>query len=313
MSHYNKLILAAILPVFFAAPAVLAADKLTAEDVLKRHLDSIGNAAARVATKSRVVEGATKFKVVSGGAGWLDGETVVVSEGRKLQLMMKFPKTNFYHGETFICDGNKVQVAFSTDAHTRSNFGQFVYLQDVVLREGLLGGELSTAWPLLDLDQRKPKLRYEGLKTIDGKQVHDIQYRPYKNQNVEVHLYFDPETFHHVMTVYTLSISPRLVRERGGNESGLPPAPVQETEAQQAIPGTSSNETAQARQQETRYRVEERFSDFKTADSLTLPNHYNIHFMEERQTGKTAILEWDTSVTRILENVPLDPRNFQVK
>lgn len=292
MSRYSKLILAAVLSLFLAIHGVLgvhpvlAEEKLTAEDVVQRHLDSMGSAATRAAAKSRVFEGATRFKVLTGGAGTLDGKTVIVSEGRKVQLMMKFPSSN-YHGERLICDGNKVQVATSTDAQSRSNFGQFVYIQDIVMREGLLGGELSTAWPLLDLDHRRPKLSYEGLKTIDGKQFHDVRYKPQKSQDVEIHLYFDPATSHHVLTVYTLLIRPQL---------------VQGSDAAQA-----------SSQQETHYRVEERFSEFRTADSLTLPSHYTIHFSQDQQSGNTAILEWDTTATRILENVTLDPRNFQVK
>jgi len=95
-------------------------------------------------------------------------------------------------------------------------------------------------------------------------------------------LYFDPETFRHVMTSYELTIRPTVV-----------------------------SEIENARQQETRYRIEERFGDFKVVDGLTLPSHYDLRFTEELQNGFTKSLEWDVTTTRVLNNVSLDPRNFQ--
>ena len=308
MSDCQKLILAAILPVLFAAQAFSVNEKLTAEQVIQHHLDSIGNAETRTATKSRVVEGAAHFTIKTGGAATLDGKTVIVSEDRKFQLMMKFPN-NVYSGERFICDGNKVQVAFTTQTSNRSNFGQFVYIQDMVMREGLLGGELSTAWSLFDMEHRQPKLSYEGLKTIDGKQLHDVKYTPQRSQNIEVHIFFDPETFHHVLTVYTMSIDPQLVKGGYYNSLAIP-----ELGGDRGIQTRTSSDAVQgSRQQVTRYRIEEKFSDFKAADGLTLPNHYSIQFTQEPQDGKTTVWNWDITTTRILENATLDPRNFEVK
>jgi hypothetical protein len=286
-----------------------AAREVKLEDILSSYLASIGDAKARAAVKSRVVEGTTQFNVLTGGSGTAtDGTAVVASEGRMLQVMMKFASSN-YQGERFICDGNRVSVAPATDARTRSNFGHFVYIQDILLREGLLGGELTTAWPLLELEERKPKLTYEGLKTFEGKQLYEVQYKPKKGQDVQIRLYFDPETYHHVRTIYTLTIQAQLAQGESSSMVGLPevagkPSPLTQPTA---------TEASQTRQRQTRYAVEERFSDFKTIDGLTLPNHYTIHFTQELQSGNTTVLDWDTQATRIVENPELDPRNFQIK
>jgi len=310
------LLIAIMLPCCANPPLSNAAAEVKLEDILSGYLASLGAPATRAAVKSRVVEGATQFNVLTGGSGKAtDGTAVIVSDGRKFQFMMKFANSN-YHGERFICDGNEVSVATATDAQTRSNFGNFVYIQDIVLREGLMGGELSTAWPLLDLEQRKAKLSYDGLKTIDGRQLYEVRYKPKKGQDVEIRLYFDPESFHHVLTLYTLSVRPQMVQ--GGQVSGLAVpemgAGTPNASQQTPIQGTVGADAAQAgAQQETRYRVEERFSQFKTVDGLTLPNHYMIHFTQERQGGNTTILVWDTSATRILENITVNPRNFEVK
>jgi hypothetical protein len=291
-----------------------AASDVKLEDIVNGHLDSIAKPETRAAAKSRVVEGTAQFKILTGGAGTMDGKAVLVSLERKLQLMMKFPN-NDYRGETFITDGNKVSVASTTSSQMRSSFGEFIHVQDVVVREGLLGGVLSTAWPLLDLKDRNPKLSYEGKKTIDGRDLYDVRYKPKKNADVEVHLYFDPESFHHVLTVYTLTIQPRLVQ--GGQQNPLA-IPELGGGSGQVAPGTGiqgsvGSDAAQAQQQQDRYRVEEKFSDFKTVDGLTLPNHYVIHFTREPQSGKTTILDWDITAPSILDNIELNPKNFEVR
>ncbi len=62
----------------------------------------------------------------------------------------------------------------------------------------------------------------------------------------QVKIYFDPETYHHVMTVYTVEITPGMAREI----------------------------TESVYQHENRYTIEERFSEFQPVDGLTLPTHY---------------------------------------
>ncbi|MBZ5719432.1 MAG: hypothetical protein LAO03_03535 [Acidobacteriia bacterium] len=284
--------------------------ELKPEEVVARHLESIGTPEARAFAKSRVMEANAHFKMLVGGVGLLDGSSVLVSEQRKLQFMLKFPDVQ-YSGERFICDGDKVQVISSTAGHVRSSFADFVYNQDAIVKEGLLGGVLSTAWPLFDLDERKAKLSYEGLKNVDGRSLHDVHYRPKKSTDLDVHLYFEPETFRHVLTVYTLTVKPSLGHHEPGINDVSRPLKASEDTGPQEI--TETSEMKNARQQETRYRLEERFSDFGKVDGLTLPAHYNIHFSQELGNGATTVFEWDLHSTRTLNNINPDARNFQVR
>jgi hypothetical protein len=219
--------------------------------------------------------------------------------------MVKF-NNNDYRGEHFIFNGDKVQVASATSQKTRSPIGDFVYVQDTVVREGLWGGALSTAWPLLNVGEKRPKLTYEGMKTVDGQSLHDLRYKPRKNTDLEIHLYFDPETLRHVRTLYTLTFQPRLAQGGQTSAVGVP-------ELGGPLSQPQSSETVQAQQQQTRYRLEERFTDFKTADGLTLPTHYNIRFSRELQDGRSLQWEWDIHETSVGNNIDLDPRNFEIK
>jgi hypothetical protein len=315
-STLTGLTLTVLLTVLCLAPSSFAANE-KAEDIVAKHLESIGTAQARAAALSRVVEGKADVKLLVGGAGNLEGKSVLVSQGDKLQFMMKFPN-NDYRGEQFICDGKKVQVTGTTANHGRSSFGAFVLVNDFILRDGLFGGALSTAWSLENLPEHKAKLSYEGLKKIDGQQLYELRYRPKKSTDVDVRLYFDPQTFHHVMTVYSAvqgaglgNVDSRFLSAVPADSSKFPVDTAGVTPTGGIV--QDSNETLSARQQQTRYRLEEHFSDFQTANGLTLPTHYRIEFTQELQSGKTTVSQWDVTTQEIMNGKGVDPRNFQVK
>lgn len=270
----------------FQSVAALAADPVhDANELVTRHLNSIASPAIREGLKSRVVEGSAHFAILVGGAGNLDGKAVLVSEGEKLQFNMRLP-SNDYRGEQFVFDGKKHKIAFSTSQQTLSSFGTFLFDRDVAISEGLLGGTLSTAWPLLNLNERKAKLSFDGLKKIDNQQLYEVRYHPRKNNDdVEIKLYFDPETCQHVETTYIYTVPTRMVM--GG------PA-------------------AQVGQQTSRYALQEKFSDFKTLDGFTLPTRDEIQLTREPQTGRTILYEWDLRDLQVWSNRPVDSRNFDV-
>lgn len=253
------------------------------DDLPAKHLDAIGPVAVRSAAKTRVAQGAAVYRIVVGGGGREEGKAGLVSEGHKLRLVLRFPGN--YRGENLLFNGDVAQVAFSNSNESRSPLASFLATQDVILRDGLLGGALSTAWPLQDLTDRGAKLVYEGLKKVDGIPVHQVRYEPRKHSDIQISLYFEAATLRHVKTVYSLSV---------GNNVG---ATILES----------------ARLKVERSQLEERFSDFATVDGLTLPTHWNLQFTRELPDGSTTITEWDSKGIEIQNNVGLDPRNFAAK
>jgi hypothetical protein len=298
MSTRWKAILAVSALLTSAASFTLAADKLSPEEVLAHHLDSIGKREAREKLRTRLVEGAATYRIVVGGSGAIDGKSVFVSEGKKTRMLLKINASG-YRGEQFTFDGDRCNVAGTYDDKTRSEFGEFLLGQNAPLYEGLLGGVLNTTWPLLDLGSRKAKLDWEGYKSVDGRELAALRYKPKKGTDLSIVLYFDPETFRHVMTVYTASRS-----------SGLGSVTYQTMGGSEISYGAS--ETESARQSQTRYRIEERFSDFKDSDGLSLPSHYALRFTAELQSGFSKTVEWEVKVTQVTNNIGLDPRNFEI-
>ncbi len=287
MSVRRRLLLPASLLAIFAVSNITAlgyANDLKPEELVGRHLDSIGTASARSAIESRVVQGKLAFKILVGGSGTVFGTWGRVSENQKSNFVMRFGQGD-YRGEQFVFDGNRAYIAANTSGHTRSSLGDFVHSQDYIVKEGLLGGVLSTAWALQHLDESRAKLSYGGLKNVDGRQLYDLEYHTRQSSDMRIHLYFDPETYRHVKTVYSMSFAPHV--------------------------GPSI--TTSVDQQQIRYSIQERFDDYKTENGITLPSTYSIEFSEELQNGRTLVFRWDMTADKTAENVGLDPKNFETK
>ena len=166
ISHRASIVALALLCI--APICMFAGDTpLTVEDLVRNHLDAIGTAQVRSATQSRAVQGTAVYRILVGGGGSVEGKTGMVSEGRKLRFMAKFPRGD-YRGEQFVFNEGRFEIAFANVDQTRSAFADFVRTQTAILGEGLFGGVLSTGWALLDTGDRKPKLTYEGLKKVDS-------------------------------------------------------------------------------------------------------------------------------------------------
>ena len=257
--------------------------KLKPEELIARHLDSIGSAEARAAAKTRVASGSIKLVSRIGQAGNLSGDAMMVSAGPKLRYGMNFPAPE-YPGEQMAFNGSRAATGFLPNG-VRSNLSQFLNQQDLPLREGLIGGVLSTAWPLLRLEQTQPRLEYRGLKKVDGRQLHELGYRPRKgSSDLKVLLYFDPETFRHVRTQYNFEIGARL--------------------------GLGPNESP--KQQESHYVLTEDFDDFRPVDGLTLPHKYKLQLSVQTATG-TLLNDWTFAVSRVSHKETFDEQIFTMK
>ena len=174
-------------------PLSVAKDESQAGDLVKQHLNSIGTEEARAAVKNRAVEGTVSFQTVTGGSTRQDGKQFLVSEGDKLVSLMQLPNQS-YPGERFVSDGKKALVA-EIRASVHSALGEFVWAHSEILTEGLWGGALSTGWALAHLDERHAKLQDRGLKKkVDGRELHRVDYAPKKHSDLQIELYFEPDS-----------------------------------------------------------------------------------------------------------------------
>jgi outer membrane lipoprotein-sorting protein len=279
MKQFNYLIIMGAF--LFVFPAGAASQKVRAEDVLAKHLESIGTSEARTAVSSRVAVGDGTAKFVSIKDQTVQGRVVFASEGNKNFIGMKMNST-LYPGERFVYDGKHSSVAAVT-ANSRSVLGNFVQSNSMLLESGLLGGTLSTAWPLYNLEASKGKLSLNGTKKIDGREVYILVYTSNRGADVDVTLCFDKETFRHVRTEYKRTSS-----------AGIGARPEDST-----------------RFSESRIKLVEDFSEFKTENHVTFPQKYRINYLISGQTGTTEV-EWNFVLREFAFNQKLDPSTFEI-
>jgi hypothetical protein len=242
-----------------------AAEKIKPQEVVAHHLDAVGAEAARAA--GRNVEGSCALAAPAAGgiAGALVGRFAFDSEASRFALRMKFG-SQAYPAESFSLEGGKSDVGFVLPGK-RSGLGNFVNTNDVILREGLLGGVLNAGWPLFGLAERGAKVSYDGLKKLEGRELHRLRYRAKKGQDaLDIFLYFDPDTFRHVASVYKASRAQQL--------------------------GTTMESSSS--EPDMYLQVEETFGDFESAKGVTLPTSWTIRY--EMQAKVTQYWKYDLAV-----------------
>ena len=274
----------AILVAFAASLVTLPAQdkKLKPEDLIARHIESIGPQKELAAVKSRVAAGPVSLIVRVGGAGSLEGEGILASAGPKLRVNMKFPAIE-YPVESLAFDGSKVATGFLPNGN-RSRLSAFISQQDETIKEGLLGGVLSTAWPLLRIADLQPRLDYKGLKKIDGRELHEVNYRPRKGSGeMKIVMYFDPATFRHVRTRYSYTISATIGTRQSSNQNP-----------------------------ESYYSLTEDFDDFRDANGLMLPHKYRLQLSVQSGTT-TSLYDYNMAFSRISHNEKVEENVFTLK
>jgi hypothetical protein len=271
-----------LLVMFLSLQVAVAENKMKSDELLAKHLGALGTPEARAAIRSRAVRADAQASFRMGGAGLISGRGNILSEGRMLRIGMIFDSPN-YSGEQLAYDGKDVSVGYIRPGE-RSPLSDLIYTQNYIIKDGLFGGALSTAWPLLDLPASQARLDYNGIKKLEGKQRHEIQFKPKKGGAFQILLYFDLDTFQHVRTTYRLT-RPYLMGSRPGENAGG---------------------------RDTIHLIIEEFEDFKTVDGLTLPQTYKISYTIEG-TNVTSFTRWVMTVTQLAHNQQLDAKYFTLK
>lgn len=261
--------------------SMVSAQKLKAEDVITKHLESIGTAEARVAAKNIIAVGPGTSKFLSSADLQATGRIVLASEGVKLFLGINLESpSNRFADELYTFDGKSGSAATPRQGK-RSPLGEFVQSNRMTIEQGILGGTLSTGWVMANVASNKGKVSLEGEKKIDGKDTYVLGYSKKGGGDVNVSLYFDKETFRHVRTEYNRISSAGI---------GLRPEDSSKFD-------------------ETRLSVTEEYSDYRAEGGLTLPHTYRIVYSSSGQRG-TLEIEWKFTLNEFAFNQKLDANTF---
>jgi len=275
------LVSAAMIVSLYADVPSSASEKMTPEELVARHLTSIGSAKARASVNTRIIAGTSLVVFRTPPPGQAAGRAVLASQGSKNLIGMSFPNP-VYPREQLGFNGNSFIAAYVTPG-TRSALGNFLMTHQMIFKEGLMGGTLSTAWPLLNLGERRPQLEYAGQKKSDQRMLHELKYRARGGSDLQISLFFDAETYQHVTTKYERVI----------------PAP------------TGSVSYSNIEEREIHYMMVEEFSEFRNEGGLILPHTYKIKLSVDSQGG-TFLADWEIKLTKFTFDEPIDPASFTI-
>jgi len=115
--------------------------------------------------------------------------------------------------------------------------------------------------------------------------MHELKYRSRKgDQDFQVLLYFDSESFRHRRSKYRLRIG-----------YVLGPDPI-----------------ASSRLQPTYVDILEEFDRFEKADGLTLPREYKLTLSVDEKE-RSIMMEWTVRIAAVLHNQKVDPKYFVIR
>ncbi|MBK7935000.1 MAG: hypothetical protein IPK01_16305 [Acidobacteria bacterium] len=260
-------------------PMLISAQKMKAEDVITKHLESIGTSQAREATKTLIAVGMGTSKFTSTKDITLQGRIVLASDGANNLLGMNM-NSSLYAGEKFGYNGKDVYVGF-VNMSSRSVLGNFVQANSSIVADGMVGGVLTTSWALSRLSTNGGKISYDGTKKIGGKELYAIGYSRKGGGDLDITFYFEKDTFRHVRSEYKRVSSAAI--------------------------GVSPEQSS--RFSETRFLFVEEFGDFKDEAGLTLPHSYRMFYSTTGGQGTTGI-QWEFVLDEFAANKKFDPSTF---
>ncbi|HKO97197.1 MAG TPA: hypothetical protein VJU86_09410 [Pyrinomonadaceae bacterium] len=282
MSFKPTIFLALLSVMLLGSSSVVQGDqKMKAEEVVARHIESLGPVAQLSGIKTRIAVGTVVVNFRTPSVGQAHGRIVMASAGEKHLIGMIFDNSQNYPQEKIGYDAKNVTVSYVRPG-LRSTLGDFLETHRSIVKQGLVGGSLTQAWPLLDLESNKFKLENAGTKKVGNREAYALRYVA-KGSELDVTLFFDAETFQHVRTEYK-----RVVAA----EMGKTPA--------QSV-----------HQRESRYRMVEDYSEFRKEGELTLPHKYKIS-LEINLPGASFQAEWEANLAQFTFNDPIDPKSFDV-
>jgi hypothetical protein len=256
----------------------LMAQDLKPEEIVAKHLSSVGTAEKRRELKNMMLLGSSQFESKLPERKSV-GKVAIVSTASNLLFISSFAAENYPYEKIGVFDG-KVNIPFVVSG-VRSPLGEFLWDNQNILKSGLFSGTMSLRWALSSENLKKGKMQLVGTKKLDGRKVHVLQYFPSDSSDaLNIRLFFDAETFQHLRTQYLEVIANRQTPIGTFGQSG-------------------SFET----------QLVEDFSDFKTFEGITLPTRSKVHYSVLSSKG-TYEYDWVFQINDVKFNQTLKENFF---
>ena len=279
LKKINSLFFVILLFALIAVP--IKAQELSAEEIIAKHLDSIGSQQVRSTVKTRMALGTSEF-IIKVPYGLVSGKALLASEADNILFLSSFASVD-YPLERVGFFKSKINVPFIKPG-VRSPLGTYLMFNSKILSEGLFAGSILSTWALLDLKNSKANITNGGRKKIDGRETYILNYIPKGGfgSDSSFKLFFDAENFRHLRTEYHQKIPTKSY-------------PI-------GVMGQADLVSA------SNLLVEE-FGSFKAVDGLTLPHSYTASLRIDAVTG-TNEYQWNIKISQYAFNQKFEPELF---
>jgi hypothetical protein len=255
--------------------------KLTAAEILTKHLASIGTPEAIAKTKSRVMVGSGRLTPLRGFFGkTMTGPVQFASVDDSLLFVMIL-NSNEYPYEKVAFNGKDITVG-KMPSGNRTPLGEFLKSTSNIIKQGIFGGTLSSGWALLNFDSKNAKLEYAGLENFNNSKLHKLKFSSSKTGALKINLYFETDTYRHVLSEYQYTLSPTI----------------------------TSDPRQSSRLKEKRFTLIEQFSDFSQVEDVTFPQTYILNLTNDEDHVRA--LEWAVKFSQFYFKETLSADLFKV-
>jgi hypothetical protein len=204
-----KNLISVLLCVALASPVLAADRKVSREELVLRHLESIGSVEVLEGVPFLLAQGVCIgrgriFSQAGSKSGSFRGVTEFATGPHSTLFSVVF-ESEHYRVEGFRYEASELDLfgfqppQASGLSGTESSFGQlttYVPRWEQYIKQGLWGGVLNALWPFLKPEEVLPKLESLKRKKVDQKELLVLEYDVAGSPGVE--LFFDPETHRHV-------------------------------------------------------------------------------------------------------------------
>ncbi len=266
------------------------AQKMSAEEIISKHIESIGKSDVVANSKQRMAIGSSEFYMPR-LTKTSHGRAVLASNGNDLAFFSTF-EFREYSRERIGWFGNKISIPNVDQGH-RSPLGSFLTRYDTFLTDHLFGGCVFSTWIFFQKEGFGGRLETEGKKKIGDRDVWVVKYSPKGGLKAGsyIRLYFDAENFHHLRTEYR-----QIETDQGFHDTSHARGDFS-WDADMANNGIVLTED---------------FEDIREVAGLTLPHKYKIALRVDSYTGTTDFY-WTFGIEeyRIMKEFPAEFFSFK--
>lgn len=274
----------------------------TAEEIVARHLKSLGTDKELERNRLRVAVGTSKFDIQGVSKRTVQGGSAFASDGLNMAFISTFDMAD-YRMERIGLFEDRINIPF-VDAGKRSPLGSFLTSYDKVLSSRILGGAIFSSWVFGRSGDHTGRIRNAGKKKINGRDVWVVEYSPKGGlpPGASIKLFFDAENYHHLRTVYEQKdADPGFYNTDPGLVRGATPLSSYMREWTLEMASNSHSLT-------------EDFEEINPVGGVTLPFKYKITLSIDSYKG-TAHFDWTFVIReyKLVKEFPQGTFNFKTQ